>query len=337
MEGLMKLPLTLACGRYDRTLPLYDGSVTVEGVDLTVLPLGNAEMFRRQARDAEFDVSEFSLATYTILHAQGDRRMIALPVFPSRRFRHGNMYVNTRAGIVSPSDLASKRMGAAEFQQTAAVWMRGLLQHEYGVPTDQVEWYFGGYAQPGPFEDRIPVELPPSIRTRTIPAERSLDQLLDAGELDALMGTAAPPSLQRGSPNVARLFPDYPERERDYYRRTGIFPIMHLVVLKREVYERAPWVAASLLKAFHQAKALGYRRLARHGTLYCGLPWLPAHLEDLRALMGPDPYAYGMEENRAQLELFLRYLQEQGLIPRVPMLEELFAPETHDGVDPLAT
>ena len=333
----MKLPLTLACGLYDRTLPLYDGSVTVEGVDLKVVRMENAELFRRQARDAEFDVAEFSVATYTILHTQGDRRMIALPVFPSRRFRHGNMYVNTRAGIRAPGDLAGKRMGASEFQQTAAVWMRGLLQHEYGVRTDQIEWYFGGYAHPEPYSERIPIELPPAMRTRTIASEQSLDQLLDAGEIDALMGTAAPPALQRGSPSVARLFPDYPERERDFYRRTGIFPIMHLVVLKREIYERAPWVAASLLKAFHQAKALGYRRLARHGTLYCGLPWLHAHLEELRALMGPDPFAYGLEANRAQLETFLGYMQEQGLIAQAPTLEELFAPETHDGVDPLAT
>jgi 4,5-dihydroxyphthalate decarboxylase len=326
----MKVPLTLACGLYDRTLPLADGSVTVEGADMNVVLLEPGEMFQRQARHAEFDVAEFSVATYTILHTQGDRRTIALPIFPSRRFRHGHIFVSTRAGIRAPGDLAGKRMGAGEFQQTAAVWMRGLLHHEYGVRTEQIEWYFGGYAHPEAFVDRIPVELPPAIRTHTIPADQSLDQLLDAGEIQGLIGTSVPPSLQRGSPHVARLFPNYVEAEREYYQRTGILPIMHLVVLRRSLYEQHPWLAASLLKAFHQAKELSYRRLARHGTLFCGLPWLHTYLEETRELMGRDPWPYGLAPNRAQLEVFYQYMLEQGLIPRPVTIEELYAPETHD-------
>ncbi|HEY7065698.1 MAG TPA: ABC transporter substrate-binding protein [Chloroflexota bacterium] len=330
----MKLPLTLACGLYDRTLPLYDGAVTVEGVDLNFVPMEPPELFRRQARHAEFDAAEFSLATYTILYAQGDRRMVALPVFPSRHFRHGDIYVNAHAGIHEPKDLIGKRVGTMEYQQTAAVWMRALLQHDYGVRPDQIEWYFGGYYAPERYAERVPVDLPPGLRHHTIADQQSLDQLLDAGEIQGLMGAGAPPSFVRGSPNVARLFPDYPQREREYYRRTGIFPIMHTLVVKRDVYERAPWLAGALLKAFYQAKALGYRRLARHGTLYAGLPWLHAHLEELREVMGPDPFAYGLEENRKLLDTLLQHLLEQGLIPRALTPDELFAPETHEGIDP---
>src|SRR5712692_2313283 len=323
----MKLNLTLACGLYDRTLPLYDGAVTVEGVDLNFVPMEPSELFRRQGRHAEFDVAEFSLSTYTILYAQGDRRMVALPVFPSRHFRHGDVYVNTRAGIREPKDLIGKRVGTMEYQQTAAVWMRALLQHDYGVAPDQIEWYFGGYYAPEHYTERVPVELPPAVRHHTIPDQQSLDQVLDAGEIQAVMGAGAPPSFMRGSPNVARLFPDYPQREREYYRRTGIFPIMHTLVVKRDIYDRAPWLAAALLKGFYQAKALGYRRLARHGTLYSALPWLRAHLEELSEVMGPDPFAYGLAANRKQLETFLQHMLEQGLIPRALTPDELFAPE----------
>jgi len=330
----MKLNLTLACGLYDRTLPLYDGAVTVEGVDLNFVPMEPSELFRRQGRHAEFDVAEFSLSTYTILYAQGDRRMVAVPVFPSRHFRHGDVYVNTGAGIREPKDLIGKRVGTMEYQQTAAVWMRAFLQHDYGVPPNQIEWYFGGYFTPERYTERIPVDLPPDVHHHTIADQQSLDQLLDAGEIHAVMGAGAPPSFMRGSPNVARLFPDYPRREREYYERTGIFPIMHTLVIKRDIYERAPWLAEALLKGFYQAKALGYRQLARHGTLYVTLPWLRAHLEEVAEVMGPDPFAYGLEENRKQLETFLQHMLEQGLIPRALTPDELFAPEARDGVHP---
>jgi 4,5-dihydroxyphthalate decarboxylase len=330
----MKLNLTLACGLYDRTLPLYDGAVTVEGVDLNFVPMEPSELFRRQGRHAEFDVAEFSLSTYTILHAQGDRRMVALPVFPSRHFRHGDIYVNTRAGIREPKDLIGKRVGTMEYQQTAAVWMRAHLQHDFGVAPDQIEWYFGGYYAPEHYAERVPVDLPPGVRHHTIPDQQSLDQLLDLGEIQAVMGAGAPPSFMRGSPNVARLFPDYPRREHEYYQRTGIFPIMHTLVIKRDIYERAPWLAGALLKGFYQAKAVGYRRLARHGTLYVTLPWLRAHLEEVQEVMGPDPFAYGLEENRKQLETFLQHMLEQGLIPRALSPDELFAVEARDGVHP---
>lgn len=329
----MKLSLTLACNLYDRTVPLLGGLVAPEGIDLTYLVMEPSQIFRRQARRAEFDVAEFSLATYAVLHSRGDRRLVAIPVFPSRRFRHSNIYVNTAAGVHEPKDLAGKRVGAQEYQQTAGVWARGILQHEHGVGADQMEWYFGAYNEPEPFVERIPIQLPPQIHTRTIAGDQCLDQMLERGEIDALVGSAIPASLRRGSPHVARLFPDFREHEVAYYRRTSIFPIMHTVVIKREIYERAPWVAVSLYKAFERSKALAVRRLWNAETLFAALPWLAAHLEETEAIVGRDPFVYGLDANRHVLQPFLQYCHEQGLTERPLAAEGLFAPETHAAVE----
>ncbi len=329
----MKLNLTLACAPYDRTAALADGSIAPEGITLNFLPMEHGELFRRQSRYAEFDVSEFSLSTYTMLLNRGDQRLVAIPVFPSRMFRHGDIFVNVRAGIGEPKDLVGKRMGAMEYQQTAAVWQRAVLEHDYGVRPDQMEWYFGSFYRPAPFTERIPYELPPGVRSRTIAGEQSLDQLLEVGEIDALMGANLPPSFQRGSPSVARLFPNYQQVEQDYFRRTGVFPIMHTVVVKRELYEQHPWVAVSLFQAFVKAKAAARQWLARHNAVYCMLPWLTEHVSACRELMGEDPFVYGLDANRPVLESFLQYNQEQGLLSRTLEVDELFAVETHDLVD----
>jgi 4,5-dihydroxyphthalate decarboxylase len=329
----MKLNLTLACAPYDRTAALADGSIAPEGITLNFLPMEHGELFRRQARHAEFDISEFSLSTYTMLLNRGDQRLVAIPVFPSRKFRHGDIFVNVHAGIREPRDLIGKRMGAMEYQQTAAVWQRAVLQHDYGVRPDQMEWYFGSFYGPAAFSERIPFELPPGISSRTISSEQSLDQMLDAGEIDALMGANLPPCFQRGSPNVARLFRDYQQVEQDYFRRTGIFPIMHTVVMKREIYERHPWAAVSLFEAFVKAKAVARQWLGRHGAVYCMLPWLTQHVRACRELMGDDPFMYGIEANRPLLDGFLQYNREQGLLSQVFPVDELFAIETRDAVD----
>jgi 4,5-dihydroxyphthalate decarboxylase len=329
----MKLNLTLACASYDRTAALAEGTIAPEGITLNFLPMEHGELFRRQARYAEFDISEFSLSTYTMLLNRGDHRLVALPVFPSRKFRHGDIFVNTRAGIREPADLVGKRMGAMEYQQTAAVWQRAVLEHDYGVRPDQMEWYFGSFYGPAPFSERIPFELPPGVRSQTIPSAKSLDQMLEAGEIDALMGANLAPSFQRGSPNVARLFPNYQEVEAAYFRRTGIFPIMHTVVVKRDIYEQHPWVAASLFRAFVEAKAAAQKLLARHGAVYSMLPWLTEHVNTTREVMGPNPFVYGVETNRPLLETFLRYNEEQGLLGRAFSVDELFAPETLEAVD----
>lgn len=323
----MKLQLTLACGLYDRTLALQTGMVAPEGIDLNTLPMGPGELFRRQARNVEFDVAEFSLGTYVILRARGDQRMVAIPVFPSRKFRHADVYINTRSGIQKPENLAGCRVGVQEYQQTAAIWIRGILQEEHGVRPDQVEWYFGGYNEPQNYTERIPITLPSNIRTVTVSHHQSLNQMLEGGELQGLIGATAPKSFAQRSPSVARLFANTREVEMDYFRRTGIFPIMHIIVIKREIYERAPWVAANLYLAFEKAKAVGLHRLRESGTLFCALPWLGQHVDETAAVMGNDPFAYGLDGNRRILEKFLEYCQMQGLTERRVRIEELFVPE----------
>lgn len=329
----MKLDLTLACGLYDRTMALQTGAVIPDGINLNYLIMNNpGELFKRQARYAEFDVSEFSLSTHAILHNKGDHRMVGIPIFPSRRFRHSDIYINTSAGIREPKDLAGKRVGTMSFQLTAAVWIRGVLEHDYGVRADQIEWYFGGYNEAMNYTERIPIKYPSNVRTKNV-SDQSLDQMLESGEISALIGAFPPRSFQNGSPKVARLFPNYHEVELAYYRRTGIFPIMHMVVIKREIYEESPWVAVSLTKAFMKAKAVGKSRLEYTASLFCSLPWLMLHLEETRAQMGEDLFPYGIEENRQELETLLEYSYEQGLVDQRLKLEELFAPETLGGVD----
>ena len=325
----MKLNLTLACGLYDRTIPLLTGDVVAEGMTLNFLPMGPGEIFRRQGRHAEFDLSEFSMSTMSHLMDEGDRRLVPIPVFPSRRFRHGNMYINTKSGIKGPQDLAGKRVGAMEYQQTAAVWQRAFLQHDYGVPPDQIEWLFGGYNEPTNYTERVPITLPPDITHSIISNDQCLDDMLERGEIQGLMGASPPNSYLKGSPNVDRLFPNYPEVEADYFRRTGIFPIMHTVVIKREIYEHHPWVAMSLYNAFVKAKEQGRRGLPGPGTLFCMLPWLEQQVKEVDDLMGPDPFAYGFENNQKLIQTFLGYCLEQGMINNPLTPDQFFAVETH--------
>jgi 4,5-dihydroxyphthalate decarboxylase len=329
----VRLPITLACGLYDRTFGLRDGTVPVEGIDLNFLPMMPVETFRRQGRHGEFDASEFSLSTFMVLHARGDRRFVGIPVYPSRRFRHEHVWINTHAGIRSPADLKGKRVGVQEFVQTAALWIRGFLQDDYGVRTQDLEWHFGGYNTPDPqFKPRIELELASDVRARVIPGDQCIDAMLERGELDAVL-PAVPASFRNGSPNVARLFPDFRAVEEDYFRRTGIFPIMHIVVVKREVYEKNPWVAQALFKAFVQAKALAIRRLTTSPPLHATLPWLTDHLEATRRVMGSDYWSYGLAENRHVLEAAARHAWDQGLLAKpIDRIDDLFAPETHAGV-----
>jgi 4,5-dihydroxyphthalate decarboxylase len=222
-----------------------------------------------------------------------------------------------------------------EYQQTAGVWIRGILEDEYGVGAEQIEWYFGGYHEPKNYTERVPVNLPANVRTVTISNRQSLDEMLDRGEIDALIGATPPPSFRKRSPNVGRLFPDFKDVELAYFKRTGIFPIMHMVALKREIYEKNPWIAASLYKAFVRAKLQGMRHMEFEygGGLFCSLPWLWSHLEEVREEMGSDPFVYGIEENRAVLEAFLRYSYRQGMITKQLVADDLFAPETYRGVE----
>ncbi len=323
----MKLQLTLGCWNYDRTRALADGRVQADGIDLVYLDMPVEETFFRMLRHREFDVAEMSLSSYTVSLARDPKPFIAIPVFPSRFFRHSSIYVNAGAGIREPKDLIGKRIGNPEYQMTAPVWIRGILQDEYGVPVDSVTYATGGEEETGRCE-KLRLDLPPSIRVEPIGPAQTLSQMLADGDIAALQTARMPSSFVRNPENVTRLFPDFVDVERDYFRRTRIFPIMHTVVIRRDLYERSPWVAQSLYKAFVAAQRSTYADLRETAALKAMLPWLTAHVEETRREMGDDFWPYGFAPNRHVLDTFLRYHHEQGLSKRRLAPEELFAPET---------
>ena len=318
---MSKLRLNFACGPYDRTQALRDGTVQVEGVDLTYITLQPAEIFWRQLQYREFDVSEMSLSNYCSLVSTGESQFIAIPVYPSRVFRHGYFFVNTTKGIKTGADLQGKRCGVPEYSQTAAVYMRGLMQHEFGVKPSDVEWVQGRL-------DRLHRELPADIKLTQVPAGTELGDLLERGEIDFMVTANNPLSFRRGAANVARLFPNYAEVEKEYYTRTRIYPIMHIVVIKREIYDRDPWVAQNLYKALCQAKEYCYHHLVETGSPKASFAWLQPMIEEEKRIIGEDWYPYGVEKNRPTLEALLQYNYEQGLSDRRVKIEELFAPAT---------
>lgn len=324
---MSKLRLSFACWNYDRTRALLDGSVQPDGIDLNYLCLPVEETFFRMARHREFDVAEMSFSSYCVSLNKPDRPFIALPVYPSRFFRHSCIYVNANSGIKEPKDLIGKRIASPEYQMTAPVWIRGILQDHYGVPVDAQPYLFGGEEEPGRVE-KIKLDLPPNIKLQAIGPQQTLSQMLADGEIDALYTARAPSSFVRGDGRVKRLFENYAEIERAYWRDTGIFPIMHVIVMRREVYEANRWIAQSLTKAFYAAQKKTYEDFAETAALKSMLPWLVAHVEEARREMGDDWWPYGLEPNRKALETFTRYHFEQGLSKRQLSLDELFAPES---------
>ncbi len=321
------LPLSLACWNYDRTRGLFDGRVRADGIDLTCLDLPVEETFFRMLRHREFDVAEMSLSSYVVSLAAADPPFVAIPVFPSRFFRHSCIYVHADAGIGRPGDLAGRVVGTPEYQMTAPVWIRGILADAYGVPVDSVTYATGGLEEPGRPE-KLTLDLPPAIRIRRIGPGQTLSGMLASGEIDALYTARAPSSFRAGDGRVRRLFDDFAAVEREYYRQTRIFPIMHTIVIRRRVYERHRWIAQSLFKAFRGAKAMAYDDLGQTAALKVMLPWLTAHVEDARREMGEDFWPYGLAANVEVLDTFLRYSHEQGLSPRRLAPDQLFAPET---------
>jgi 4,5-dihydroxyphthalate decarboxylase len=327
------LPLTLACGPYDRTRALADGRVPVEGVDLRYVPLDPEEIFFRMLGHgpgrAEFDVSELSLSSYLLTHLAASATgtaspLVAIPVFPSRSFRHSGVYVSDKSGLTRPADLPGATVGVAEYQLTANVWIRGILQEYHGVPARSVRYRTGGLNEPGR-EEKVRLDLPPDIDIAPIPPGQTLADLLARGEIDAIYSPRAPAAPDGG---LRRLFADPRPAEREYYQASGIFPIMHVVVIQRRLYEANRWLAQSLAKAFSQAKKLAYADLERTAALAVTLPWVREEYEATVGLLGQDFWSYGLDANRAGLETFIRYADEQGMISRRPDPAELFAPET---------
>ncbi len=326
---MSKLRLSFSSWGYDRVRALADGSVQPEGIELNCLTHVVEETFFRMARHREFDLAEMSLSSYTVSLSKPDRPFVAIPVFPSRMFRHGFTYVSAQSGIREPKDLIGKRIGTPEYQLTAPVWIRGILQDEYGVDAASPEYFTGGLFEPGR-EEKIALNLPAKFKVRAIPSHKTLSAMIADGEIDALQAPHPPSTFYSAPEKVRRLFENYVEIERSYYRKTKIFPIMHTVAIRREVYEANRWIAQSLMKAFVAAQRKVYDGLHHQEAYLTMLPWQMAHVEEARRELGEDWWAYGIEPNRHVLDTFLRYHFEQGLSPRRLKPEDLFVPETFE-------
>lgn len=323
---MKKLHLTLACEDYDRTRPIKDGIVKPEGLELNYMVMSVEEIFWRMMKYEEFDVSELSMGAFLTAASRGRRPFIAIPVFPSRTFRHRCIFVNTDSGIRRIEDLRGKRVGVPEYSMTAAVWLRGMFEHEYGVGPGEIHWVQAGEEHPGR-KDRVDFEMPAGVKLESRP-DTTLNAMIESGEVAAMMSPRMPTCFLQGSPNVKRLFPDYRRAEMEYFKKTGLFPIMHVIVIKRAIYEKEPWVAQTLFKAFCEAKEICMRELYDTNILRVSLPWTSAEYEDARDLMTADYWPYGLEPNRRNLETLHGYMLEQGLIKQRLNLGELFARET---------
>jgi 4,5-dihydroxyphthalate decarboxylase len=330
MSNDAPLRLTFAGLDYlDRTRDLFERSVKPEGIELTCVRMGPYELFQQVAQGIEFDVAEMSASNFIALVSRQDRRYVGIPVFLSRRFRHSDIFVHGPGDIAVPGDLVGRRVGVPDYEMTAALWQRAFLEHDFGVAPRQLRWFQGGELRPG-FVKRMELSLPEGISVDVIPEDRTLHDMVATGEIDAVLCPHTPAGLTDGSGRVRRLFPDYVAIEREYYRRTRFFPIMHLTLLRRDIYEAHPWVAASLARAFAESQARGWQRMREFGALAVMVPWLMRDVEEIAELMGPDHWPYGFKRNFEILSSMCSYSLEQGLALRPVAPEELFAPETYD-------
>jgi len=313
------LAITLGCRDYDHTRALFDGKVVVEGVDLRfVFVSPPSQIFLRMLRSEEFDASEMSLSNYMIGLAREDKRFVAIPVYPSRVFRHSNIWVNAKAGIREPRDLIGKRVGIPDYSMTALLFVRGMLKHQYGVLPEDIHWFRHR-------SEHVSIEVSRGIRIENVREGETLDGMLEEGKLDAIVSTSIPRSFERGSNLIRRLFPNAREIEAEYYRQTRIFPIMHVVVIRRAIYEQNRWLAIALSNGFQMAKRQAYERFSESLS---PLPWLNLDLEYARQVFGDDIYSYGVKQNFPTLEAAALFANEQGLTQRKLEVTELFAPET---------
>lgn len=319
--------ITIAGWGYDRVMALIDGRVCVEGCDVTFIDLEPEEMFHRTMHFQEFDVSELSFSNYLTLTSRGTCPYVAIPVFPGRGFRHSGIYINRKSGIENPEDLKGRLVGSPEYMVTASVWIRGILEDEYGVKPSDIRWRAGGVYQPSRVEKVVFIP-PEGVELERIGPDQTLSQMLLDGEIDALIGPRAPSGFHDGHPDIARLFPNHMEIEKAYFKKTGIFPIMHLLAIRKSLVQDLPWLPASLFKAYETAKDMAIDRLLEENEPMVVYPWIDGAVREAQALMGKDIWPYGVEKNRKAIETFLRYHYEQGLAERQLSIDEIFAPST---------
>lgn len=324
----MAFHIDLGCGDYDLVRPLRDGAVRAEGMEINFVVVNKPpEVHWRMGIHSEFDAAEMSFGSYVAGKARGDFPFVGIPAFVYRKFRHAAAYINVNAGIQRPEDLRGRRVGVPEWQMTATVWLRGILQDDYGVRPGDVLWFTGGLETSGR-KEKVPLQLPREIKVENIAEGKNLSAMLVAGEINALLTAQVPEPFVKRAPNVRRLFPNSREVETDYFRRTGIFPIMHVMVIREELYKKHPWIAQSLYKALIASKALCAESIYKNNGLHSILPWAGDYIVETRELMGADFCPYGVEANRKTLETFIRYCCEQGISNRRMAAEELFAKET---------
>jgi 4,5-dihydroxyphthalate decarboxylase len=318
-----RLPITIATWDYDRVRALTDGRVTVEGCDVNYITMPVEECFERAFFHGEFEVAEIGFSPFLIALSRGPTPYVAVPVFLSRMFRHSAVYIRSDRGIEGPADLRGKTVGVPEYQMSAVMWFRGYLKDEFGIDTSDINWVQAGLENPGR-RDKFPLNLPdgfPLVSRNDV----SLSKLLAAGEIDAVMSARTPSCYIEQHPKVRRLFPDYRAAEREYFKKTGIFPIMHALGIRRDIYDNNKWLAASLFKAFLKAKRLADAEFTETTALKIGLPWVAAEYEATVDAMGPDFWSYGVEPNRKTLATMARYSYEQGLAVREVSVDEMFA------------
>ena len=324
---MSKLHLTVATWDYDRVRALIDGRVEIEGCAINFMPMKVEEVFHRAYFHGEFDVAEIGFSPFLIALSRGTAPYVAVPAFLSRTFRHSAIYIRTDRGIEGPDDLRGKRIGVPEYQQSAVLWVRGFLDDEHGITARDINWVQGGLEAWGR-KDKFPLNLPEGFPLAGAPQGKSLSQMLAAGEIDGVMSARAPSCFIDGHPKVARLFQDYRAAEKDYFRRSGIFPIMHAVGVRNDLAKQHPWLPASVMKAFSEAKRIADEDLREVVALKIGLPWVTAEVEATEAVMGRDFWSYGVDANRKTLEAMARYSFEQGLAVRTLAVEEMFAAST---------
>lgn len=318
---MTKIHLTLACGTYDINRGLIDGEVRPQGIDLTVLTYPSPERHWRMGRNKEFDVCEFSMSTFLMLHGRGDNPFTAIPAFPHRRFRHSFIFVNADAGIHTPKDLEGRKVGLRSWQTTAGLWCRGILADDYDVDLHKIQWLCQD-------EEDVPFEVPPQYSIERVPEGKKVTQMLEEGEVDALIYPEMPGAVLRGDPRVTRLFPDYKAEEMAHYTKTGFFPIMHTVVIKRELLDDNAWIAVNMLEAFRASKDLAFRKMEDPRSI--SLAWVRDLIEEQRRVLGSDPWCYQFEPNRKAIEAMIRWSHEQGMIPEIFPAESLFVPAALD-------